>query len=127
MWLAEAHAMVGQLAEGLNCLVQAAQIIETTGERHNEAELHRLRGNLLYDMGDRSAAEESYHQALEVARRQSAKLWELLSATSLGRLWRDQGKETEARNLLAPVYSWFTEGFDTSVLQDAKALLDELA
>jgi predicted ATPase len=125
-WLAEAHAMLGQLVEGLNCLAQAAQIIETTGERHNEAELHRLRGNLLYATGDRSAAEESYHLALAVAKRQSAKLWELLSATSLARLWRDQGKGTEARDLLAPVYSWFTEGLDTPVLQDAKALLDQL-
>jgi predicted ATPase len=82
---------------------------------------------LLYATGDRSAAEESYHQALAVAKRQSAKLRELLSATSLARLWRDQGKGTEARELLAPVYGWFTEGFDTPVLQDAKALLDELA
>jgi predicted ATPase len=126
-WLAETHAMLGQLVEGLNCLTEAAQIIETTGERHNEAELHRVRGNLLYATGDRSAAEESYHQALAVAKRQSAKLWELLSAASLARLWRDQRKGTEARDLLAPVYGWFTEGFDTPVLQDAKALLDELA
>jgi predicted ATPase len=126
MWLAEAHAMLGQLVEGLNCLAEAAQIIETTGERHNEAEMHRLRGNLLYAAGDRSAAEESYHQALAVAKRQSAKLWELLGAASLARLWRDQGKRTEARDLLAPVYGWFTEGFDTSVLQDGKRLLQEL-
>jgi class 3 adenylate cyclase/tetratricopeptide (TPR) repeat protein len=126
MWLAEAHAMLGQLIEGLNCLGEAAQIIETTGERHNEAEMHRLRGNLLYATGDRSAAEQSYHQALAVAKQQSAKLWELLVAMSLARLWRDQGKGTEARELLAPVYGWFTEGFDTPALQDAKALLDEL-
>ena len=119
--------MLGQLVEGLNCLAEAAQIIETTEERHNEAELHRLRGNLLYAMGDRSAAEESYHQGLAVAKRQSAKLWELLGATSLARLWRDQGKRTDARDLVARVYGWFTEGFDTPVLQDAKALLDELA
>ena len=118
--------MLGQPVEGLNRLAEAAQIIETTAERHNEAELHRLRGNLLYAMGDRSAAEESYHQALAVAKRQSAKLWELLSATSLGRLWRDQGKAAEARELLAPIYGWFTEGFDTPVLQDAKALLEQL-
>jgi tetratricopeptide (TPR) repeat protein len=126
MWLAEAHAMLGQLVEGLNCLAEAAQIIETTGERHNEAEMLRLRGSLLYAAGNQSAAEESYHQALAVARRQSAKLWELLGAMSLARLWRDQGKRTEARDLLAPVYGWFTEGFDTSVLRDGKALLDEL-
>jgi len=119
--------MLGQLVEGLNCLAEAAQIMETTGERHNEAELHRSRGNLLRATGNRSGAEQSYHQALEVAKRQSAKLWELLSAMSLARLWRDQGKGTEARHLLAPVYGWFTEGFDAPVLQDAKALLDELA
>ena len=119
--------MLGQLVEGLNCLAEAAQIIETTGERHNVAELYRLRGNLLYATGDPSAAEECYHQALAVAKRQSAKLWELLGATSLARLWRDQGKRAEARDLLAPVYGWFTEGFDTPVLQEAKALLDELA
>ena len=127
MWLAEAHAMLGQPVEGLTCLAEAAQIIETTGERHNEAELHRLRGNLLYATGDSSVAEESYHQAFAIAKRQSAKLWELLSAMSLARLWRDQGKGTQARELLAAVYGWFTEGFDTPVLQDAKALLDELA
>ena len=72
------------------------------------------------------AAEASLHQAIAVARRQSAKLWELRAATSLARLWRDQGKRTEARDLLAPIYGWLTEGFDTPVLQDAKALLDEL-
>jgi predicted ATPase len=125
-WLAEAHGMLGQLVEGLNRLAEAAQIIETTGERHNEAELYRLRGNLLYAMGDLSAAEESYHQALAVAKRQSAKLWELLSAVSLARLWRDQDKGTAARDLLAPVYGWFAEGLDTPVLMQAKALLDEL-
>jgi predicted ATPase len=72
------------------------------------------------------AAEASLHQAIAVARRQSAKLWELRAATSLARLWRDQGKRTEARDLLVPIYGWLTEGFDTPVLQDAKALLDEL-
>ena len=116
--------MLGQLVEGLNCLAEAAQIIETTGERHNEAELHRLRGNLLYAVGGRSAAEESYHQALAVAKRRSAKLRELRRATSLALLGRDHGRGTETRGLLAPVYGWFTEGLDTPVLQDAKALLE---
>jgi predicted ATPase len=87
----------------------------------------RWRGDLLYATGNPSAAEESCHQALAVAKRQSAKLWEPLGATSLARLWCDQGKRTEARDLLVPIYGWFTEGFDTPVLQDAKALLDELA
>jgi predicted ATPase len=85
-----------------------------------------LRGDLLNATGDRAAAEQSYHQALAVAERQSAKSFELRAATSLARLWRDKGKRTEARDLLAPIYDWFTEGFDTPVLQDAKALLDEL-
>ena len=89
--------------------------------------MHRSRGHLLRATGDRSAAEQSYQQELGIAKRQSAKLWELLGATSLARLWRDQGKRTDARDLLAPIYGWFTEGFDTPVLQDAKALLDELA
>jgi class 3 adenylate cyclase/tetratricopeptide (TPR) repeat protein len=126
MRLAEAYATLGQPVEGLNYLAEAAQIIETTEERMGEAELHRLRGDLLNATGDRAAAEQSYHQALAVAERQSAKLFELRAATSLARLWRDKGKRTEARDLLAPIYGWFTEGFDTPVLQDAKALLDEL-
>ena len=126
-FLAEAHAKLGHLLEGLNCLAEAAQIIETTDERCSEAELHRVRGDLLNAPGDRAAAEQNYHHALAVAERQSAKIFELRAATSLARLWRDQGKCTEARDLLAPVYGWFTEGFDTPVLQDAKALLDRLA
>ena len=85
------------------------------------------RGDLLNATGDRATAEQNYHQALVVARRQSARAFELRAATSLARLWRDQGKRTEARDLLAPIYGWFTKGFDTPVLQDAKALLDQLA
>jgi predicted ATPase len=73
------------------------------------------------------AAERSFQEAIAVARRQNAKLWELRAATSLARLWRDQGKRTQARDLLAPIYSWFTEGHDTPVLKKAKALLDQLA
>jgi predicted ATPase/class 3 adenylate cyclase len=127
MWLAEACAILGQPVEGLNHLAKAAQIIERTDERVVEAELHRLRGNLLNATADRSAAEQSYHQALAIAKRQSAKTWELLTAMSLARLWRDQGKPTEARDLLAPIYGWFTEGLDTPVLQEAKTLLDQLS
>ena len=81
---------------------------------------------MLNDTGDEAAAEQSYHRALAVSRRQSAKLHELRAAASLGRLWRHQGKHTEARNLVAPIYRSFTEGFDTPVLRDAKALLDQL-
>jgi predicted ATPase len=124
--LAGAHAKLGQPGEGLNCLIEAGQVIEATDERSDEAELHRLRGDLLKATGDQAAAEQSYYQALVVARRQSAKLFELRAATSLAQLWRDQGKRAKARDLLAPIYGWFTEGFDTPVLQDAKALLDQL-
>jgi predicted ATPase len=90
-------------------------------------ELHRLRGDLLNATGDRAGAEQSYHQAIAVAQRQCAKLFELRATASLARLWRDQGKRTEARDLLTSIYGWFTEGFDTPILKDAKALLDELA
>jgi tetratricopeptide (TPR) repeat protein len=124
---AEAHAALGQPAEGLNRLAEAAQIVEATEERADEAELHRVRGDLLNASGDPSEAEANYREAIAIAQRQSAKLWELCAATSLARLWRDQGKSAEARELLAPVYDWFTEGLGTRVLQEAKALLDELS
>ena len=125
--LADSYRRADQPKEGLNCHVEATQIIETTEQRSGEAELHRSRGDLLNAIGDQAAAEQSYRQALAVAERQSAKLFELRAATSLARLRRDQGKRAEARDLLAPIYEWFTEGFDTPVLQDAKALLDQLA
>jgi len=102
-------------------------MIERTEERYSEAELHRLRGDLLIASGDRTGAEQNYRQALAVATRQSTKVFELRAATSLARRWLDQGKRAEARDLLAPIYGWFTEGFDTPVLQDAKALLEQLA
>jgi class 3 adenylate cyclase/tetratricopeptide (TPR) repeat protein len=125
--LAVAYAMLGQPVEGLKCLAEAAQIIETTEERVFEAALHRVRGELFNATGNQTAAEQSYHQALAVAARQSAKLLELGAAISLARLWRDQGKGTEARSLLAPIFDWFAEGFDTPVLKEAKALLEQLA
>jgi predicted ATPase/class 3 adenylate cyclase len=124
--LAEAYAQVGRLTEGLKCLSEAAQVIEATDERVAEARLYALRGDLLNAASDPAGTEQNYKQALVVAKRQSAKLVELITATSLARLWRDQGKRTEARDLLVSTYSWFTEGFDTPVLQEAKALLDEL-
>jgi tetratricopeptide (TPR) repeat protein len=127
MTLAEVYGMAGQPDEGLDRLAEAANLVETTQERWAEAEMHRLRGTLLLAMNEHAAAENSYRHALAVAQRQSAKFWELRAATSLARLWRDQGKRTEARDLLAPIYGWFTEGFETPVLQDAKALLDQLA
>jgi predicted ATPase len=124
--LADAYGKLGQPDEGLNCLAEAEQITETTDERRLEAESHRLRGNLLNATGDRAAAEQNYLHALAVAKQQSAKLFELRAAISLARLWLDQGKRSEANDMLAPLYNWFTEGFDTPVLQEAKALLDTL-
>jgi predicted ATPase len=125
--LAEIYGMAARPEEGLEQLAEAATLVETTQERWAEAEMHRLRGTLLLSMDDHATAEGSFHQALSVARRQSAKFWELRAALDLARLWRDQGKREEARDLLAPVYGWFTEGFDTRDLKEAKALLEELA
>jgi tetratricopeptide (TPR) repeat protein len=127
-WLAEAHAMIGQSARAQSYLAEAAQVVEATEERVSEAELlHRVPGDLLYAKGDRDAAERRYRRALDVAEQHGARLFQLRASTSLARLWRDQGKRTEARDLLTPICGWFTEGFDTAVLQEAKALLDELA
>jgi predicted ATPase len=125
--LAEAYGKAQRPSEGLEHLTEAIRIIESTEGREFEAELNRVRGELLLDVGDQAAAEEGFSTALAVAQRQSAKLYELRAATSLARLWRDQGKRTEARDLLAPIYGWFTEGFDTPDLKEAKALLEELA
>jgi len=124
--LARAYAMVGQPAAGLNCLAEAARIIETTEDRMGEAALHRVRGDLLNATGDPSAAERSYQQAIAVAKLQSAKLSELQASISVARLLCKQDRRGEARDLLAPIYGWFTEGFDTPVLKEARALLDEL-
>jgi predicted ATPase len=124
--LAELYGMADQPEEGLNRLAEATKLIETTQERWAEAEMHRVRGTLLLSMNKHAAVEDSFHHAILVARQQAARFWELRAATSLARLWRDQGKRTEARDLLAPIYGWFTEGFDTPVLKEAKALLDEL-
>jgi predicted ATPase len=125
--LADAHMRLGLPMEGLSCVAEAAQLIEVTGERREEAHLHRLRGDLLDATGDHMGGEQSYERALAISRRQGAKVFELRAATSLARLWRDQGKRNEARELLAPVYGWFTEGFDTRDLTEAKALLQELS
>jgi tetratricopeptide (TPR) repeat protein len=127
--LAEVHAMLGQPIEQQNCLAEAARIVETTdGPDAGEAELlPRVPSDLLNTTGERSAAERHYRKAITIAERQSAKLFQLRAATSLARLWRDQGKRAKARDLLGPIYNWFTEGLDASDLKDAKALLDELA
>jgi predicted ATPase len=125
--LADAYGMAGQPQEGLDRLAEAAILMETTQERCFESEMHRVRGTLLRSIGEHDAAENSYGHALAVARQQSARFFELRAGISLARLWRDQGKRTEARNLLSPIHGWFTEGLDTPVLQDAKALLNQLA
>ena len=124
--LAEAYARAGQRTEGLYVLTEALTLMGKTAERWWEAELHRLKGELLAHTQDQREAETCFHHALTVARHQQAKSLELRAATSLARLWQQQGKRQEAHDLLTPVYGWFTEGFDTADLQEAKALLEEL-
>ena len=126
-FLARAYEIAGQVEEAVTRLDAACQIAKQTGERWFAPELNRHKGQLLLRQGHSDAAEELYRKALGVAQEQKAKLWELRTATSLAWLCRDQGRRTEARDLLAPVYGWFTEGFDTPDLKGAKALLDELA
>ena len=127
--MAEACGRAGQATQGLNALQEALERIEETGERSWEAEIHRLKGELLASSaeGDRAAAEACFNQAISIAQRQSAKSPELRAAASLARLWHGQGRMSDAGNLLAPVYAWFTEGFDTPDLKEARALLDELS
>jgi class 3 adenylate cyclase/tetratricopeptide (TPR) repeat protein len=127
MWQAEAHSILGRPDEGLQYLVEAAHIVESTGERCSETELLRLQGDLLIANGDGDAAERQYRQAIAVAERQSAKLLQLRASMGLARLWCDQAKRSEACELLGPIYHWFTEGFDAPDLKEAKVLLDELA
>jgi predicted ATPase len=111
------------------CIGEAMTAVETTKERWWEAEVHRTAGEIALKSPEPDAAKAlAYFEcALAVARKQRAKSWELRAAMSMARLWRDQGKRDEARDLLAPVYGWFTEGFDTLDLKEAKALLDELS
>ena len=110
-------------------LIEALALVDTTGERWYEPELYRLKGVLLLQqsLDNQAEAEACFHHTLDIARNRQAKSLELRAATSLARLWQQQGKRQEAHDLLAPVYNWFTEGFDTADLKDAKALLDELA
>ncbi|MFG3595376.1 AAA family ATPase [Bradyrhizobium sp. RDI18] len=126
--LAEASARAGEIEQGLNALAEAAAAVEETGERRWEAEIYRLIGELTVARrgGDGIEAEACFRRALDVARRQSARALELRTTASLARLWRDQGKPRQSHDLLAPVYGWFTEGFDTPDLREAKALLDAL-
>jgi predicted ATPase len=125
--LAQACRIAGQLEEATALLDEVLQIVDKTGERWFAAELHRQKGRLLLCQGRIEAAEELYWKALSLAKEQEAKLWELRASVSLARVRRHQGRHAEARNLLAPVYCWFTEGFDTPDLRAAKTLLDEVA
>ena len=125
-FLARAYALAGQIEEAVTHLDDALQIVEKTGERWFAAELNRHKGEFLLRQGHSEAAEKLYRNALSIAEEQQAKFWELRAAASLARLHRDQGRRAEARDLLAPVYGWFTEGFNTPDLKEARALLDEL-
>ena len=127
--LAEVSAHLGHIEDGLQALAEAHTLVEQQEERWWEAEIHRLRGVLLLrqTMTQQEEAETWLQRALDVARRQEAKSLELRAAISLACLWQQQGKHAVARELLAPIYSWFTEGFDTTDLQEAKALLAALA
>ncbi len=144
--LAEAYGKGGQAEEGLTVLVEALATVDKAGERFYEAELYRLKGELSLQSGVRSPrsevtslqhrapspqaeaeAEACFLKAIEIARRQSAKSLELRAVMSLARLWQQQDKKTEAQQVLTEIYGWFTEGFDTADLQEAKASLEELA
>jgi predicted ATPase len=128
-YLAEAHARVGQFDDAWRCMEKSMSLMETNKETWTEAEVHRIAGEiaLMSPTPDEARAEGHFERALAVARSQRAKSWELRAAMSMGRLWRNQGRRRQARELLAPVYGWFTEGFDTLDLKEAKALLKELA
>jgi predicted ATPase len=128
-FLARAYAEMGKFDEASRRIGRAMTSIETTGERWFEAEVNRIAGEIAQISPEQGAMEANlyFERALAVARQQQAKSWELRAAMSMARLWRDQGKQDEARELLAPVYGWFTEGFDMLDLKEAKNLLDELA
>jgi predicted ATPase len=126
--LAEALALAGEIDEGLAVLDEALANSAASGQKGVDAELHRLRGELVRQLPrcDPAKAEDSFRIALAIAREQGTRGYELRAATSLARLWREQGRRGEARDLLAPLYASFTEGFDTADLKEAKGLLDEL-
>ena len=124
--LTEAHLALGERDAAESLISDALEEIARTGSRYFEAEIHRIRGELLWP-SDHDVAAGCFDQALQIARDQGSKLLELRASTSLARLWAEQGERQKAYDLLAPVYGWFTEGFDTADLKDAKALLDQLA
>ena len=126
--LAEAYGKVGQAEEGFKVLAEALAVVNSSAERWYEAELYRLKGELLRQNGQTEAEVEAcFHQAIDLARRQGAKSLELRAIMSLSRLWQSQGKRKEARQMIQDIYGWFTEGFDTTDLKEAKILLDEMA
>lgn len=130
--LAEAYGTGGHVAEGLNVVTEALAVVDKTGEHLWEAELYRLKGELMLQsqvqrsQSTAEAVEECFHKAIEIARKPQAKSLELRTVMSLSRLWQQQGKQHEAHQLLSEIYHWFAEGFDTVDLQEAKALLDSL-
>jgi predicted ATPase len=128
MPLATAYAQLGQFDDAWRSIGEATTAVEKSQERWCEAEIHRTAGEmaLMSPEPDATKAEAYFERALAVARQQQAKSWELRAATSMARLWRDQGKRQQAHDLLAPVYGWFTEGFGTLDLKEAKALLEQL-
>ena len=128
--LAKAHAQLDQFDDAWRCAGEALTTLQRTKERWFEAEVNRNAGEISLKSSpepDTTKAQAYFERALAVARQQQAKSWELRTAISMARLWRDQGRLDEARELLAPVYGWFTEGFDTRDLKEARALLEELA
>jgi predicted ATPase len=127
--LADACTKAGRSEQGLGALTEALTAAEKHEEREHEAQIHRLKGELLLRQTDSNAAEaqKCFERAIEIARKQSAKSFELRATVSLARLFRDTGRSDEARTMLADIYGWFTEGFDTADLKDAKAMLDELS
>ena len=128
-YLARAYAGLGQFEDAWRSVSEAIFSVETTKERWCEADIHQTAGEiaLMSPEPNKVKAETHFVRALAVAREQQAKSWELRAAMSMARLWRDQGKRQQAHDLLAPVYGWFTEGFDTLDLKEAKVLVDELA
>jgi predicted ATPase len=126
--LIDAYRRANKPEQGLEVLHEVKELIDTTGERYYEAELHRLEGELLRLQGaDDIVVERSYCRAIEIARMQTGKFLELRATVSLARLWQSQGRESEAYEKLSEIYNWFTEGFDTKDLREAKTLLDELS
>ena len=125
--LASAYLAVGRASEGIAAADEGLALCQSSGLRMLESELHRLKGELLLNDGNEEAAAQCFRDAIDLARHQSAKSWELRATTSLARLLTKQGHREEARAILADIYNWFTEGFDTADLKDAKTLLDELS